>query len=70
MARHKKPAALILPLLPKKAQPYAKATVALIGALASLAALHFADEPKVAAALQALTALGVYVQPNGEVEDE
>lgn len=68
MARHKKPAALILPLLPKKAQPYAKAAVATIGALAGLAALYFADEPKVAVVLQVLTALGVYAQPNGEAE--
>ncbi|MFE1842027.1 hypothetical protein [Streptomyces sp. NPDC059515] len=68
MAKHGKPAALILPLLPKKAQPYAKAFVATVGALAGLAALYFADEPKVAAALQVLTALGVYAQPNGEAE--
>lgn len=69
MAKHGKPAALIPPLLPKRVQPYAKAAVATVGTLAGLSALYFADEPKVAAVVQVLTALGVYVQPNGGSEE-
>ncbi|MFE9924255.1 hypothetical protein ACFYQA_22535 [Streptomyces sp. NPDC005774] len=68
MGKHSKPAALVLPLLPKRVQPYAKAAVATVGALAGVAALYLADEPRVAAVLQVLTALGVYVQPNGKSE--
>ncbi|MET8111169.1 DUF7439 family protein [Streptomyces prasinus] len=68
MGKHSKPAALIMPLLPERVQPYAKAAVATVGALAGVAALHLADEPRVAAALQVLTALGVYAQPNGKSE--
>ncbi|MEU8621431.1 hypothetical protein [Streptomyces sp. NPDC048623] len=59
---------LILPLLPKRVQPYAKAAVATIGTLAGLASFYLADEPRVAVAIHVLTALGVYVQPNGESE--
>ena len=66
MSQHKKPVALILPLLPKRFQPYAKALVASLGTAAGLAALYAADEPKVAVAVHVLTALGVYAQPNGE----
>ncbi|MEU9126571.1 hypothetical protein AB0D08_00385 [Kitasatospora sp. NPDC048540] len=61
---------LILPLLPVKAQPYAKAVVALLGTLAGIAVLYFGDEPRVAAAVQVLTALGVYAQPNGQPAEE
>ncbi|MFD7976708.1 hypothetical protein [Streptomyces sp. NPDC059071] len=68
MAKHGKPVTLILPLLPKKVQPYAKAAVATIGTLAGLASLYLADEPRVAVAVHVLTALGVYAQPNGESE--
>ncbi|MFJ7414627.1 hypothetical protein ACIQWZ_28085 [Streptomyces sp. NPDC098077] len=68
MSRHAKPVGLILPLLPKRVQPYAKAAVALLGALAGLAVMYGIDEPRIATAVQVLTALGVYVQPNGESE--
>ncbi|AFV51349.1 hypothetical protein FDG66_gp29 [Streptomyces phage phiCAM] len=63
--------ALLLPLLPAKARPYAKAILALLGTLASVATLLYADDPRVAAGVQILTALGVYAQPNGSTgEDE
>ncbi|WP_327292432.1 DUF7439 family protein [Streptomyces sp. NBC_01198] len=55
----------LLNLLPAKLQPYAKAVVAAIGALAGVAVFYFGDQPDVAAAIQVLTALGVYAQPNG-----
>ncbi|WJN63204.1 hypothetical protein [Streptomyces phage phiScoe45] len=58
---------LLLPLLPTKARPYAKALIALLGTLASVATLLYADDPRVAAIVQGLTALGVYAQPNGSV---
>ncbi|WJN62726.1 hypothetical protein [Streptomyces phage phiScoe15] len=61
---------LILPLLPTKARPYAKAIVGLLGALASIAVMFYGDEPKVAAAVQVLTALGIYAQPNGSTGEE
>ncbi|MFE4451408.1 hypothetical protein [Streptomyces sp. NPDC056796] len=66
MSNHSKPMGLILPLLPKRMQPYAKAAVALLGALAGLAVLYGLDDPRIAAGVQVLTALGVYAQPNGE----
>jgi hypothetical protein len=59
---------LILPLLPAKARPYAKSVIAVVGALAGIAVLYWGDEPRVAAAVQVLTALGVYAQPNGDPE--
>lgn len=58
---------LLLPLLPTKVRPYAKAVIALLGTLASIATLLYADDPRVAAIVQGLTALGVYAQPNGSV---
>ncbi|WJN63281.1 hypothetical protein [Streptomyces phage phiScoe54] len=61
---------LLLPLLPTRVRPYAKALVALLGTLASVATLLYADDPRVAAAVQVLTALGVYAQPNGSVPTE
>ncbi|QMP84545.1 hypothetical protein HUN43_00027 [Streptomyces phage Endor1] len=62
---------LMLPLLPAKARPYAKAILALLGTVASVATLLYADDPRVAAGVQILTALGVYAQPNGSTgEDE
>ncbi|WJN63043.1 hypothetical protein [Streptomyces phage phiScoe3] len=62
---------LLLPLLPTKARPYAKAILALLGTVASVATLLYADDPRVAAIVQGLTALGVYAQPNGSTgEDE
>ncbi|MEU5403704.1 hypothetical protein ABZ348_30935 [Streptomyces sp. NPDC005963] len=51
--------------MPRQLRPYAKAAVATLGSLAGLAALVCADSPEVAAAIQVLTALGVYAQPNG-----
>jgi hypothetical protein len=62
--------ALLLPLLPTKARPYAKAILALLGTAASIATLVYADDPRVAAVVQALTALGVYAQPNGSVPED
>jgi uncharacterized membrane protein len=56
---------LLLPLLPTKARPYAKAILAMLGTIASVATLLYADDPRVAAGVQILTALGVYAQPNG-----
>uniref|UniRef100_A0AAU7GZN6 Holin n=1 Tax=Streptomyces phage Kamino TaxID=3158857 RepID=A0AAU7GZN6_9CAUD len=62
---------LLLPLLPVKARPYAKAILALLGTVASVAVLVAADNQYVAAGVQILTALGVYAQPNGSTgEDE
>ncbi|QMP84573.1 hypothetical protein KGG93_gp28 [Streptomyces phage Endor2] len=62
---------LLLPLLPAKARPYAKAILAFLGTVASVATLLYADDPRVAAGVQILTALGVYAQPNGSTgEDE
>jgi hypothetical protein len=58
---------LLLPLLPTKARPYAKAVIAFLGTAASIATLLYADDPRVAAIVQGLTALGVYAQPNGSV---
>jgi hypothetical protein len=62
--------ALLLPLLPTKARPYAKAILALLGTAVSIATLLYADDPRVAAVTQALTALGVYAQPNGSTGEE
>ncbi|APC43270.1 hypothetical protein Joe_30 [Streptomyces phage Joe] len=61
---------LLLPLLPTKARPYAKAILALLGTACSIATLLYADDPRVAAIVQGLTALGVYAQPNGSVPSE
>ncbi|MEU6056995.1 hypothetical protein [Streptomyces sp. NPDC047097] len=57
---------LILPLLPARVRPYAKAAVVTVGTLAGLASFYLADEPKVAVVVHVLTALGVYVQPNAD----
>ncbi|WJN62651.1 hypothetical protein [Streptomyces phage phiScoe10] len=61
---------LLLPLLPAKARPYAKAILALLGTVASVATLLYADDPRVAAGVQILTALGVYAQPNGSTGEQ
>ncbi|WJN63438.1 hypothetical protein [Streptomyces phage phiScoe56] len=61
---------LLLPLLPAKARPYAKAILALLGTVASVAVLVAADNQYVAAGVQILTALGVYAQPNGSTGEE
>ncbi|WMI33350.1 hypothetical protein SEA_PROVOLONE_29 [Streptomyces phage Provolone] len=61
---------LLLPLLPAKARPYAKAVLALLGTVASVAVLVAADNQYVAAGVQILTALGVYAQPNGSTGEE
>ncbi|GAA0967369.1 DUF7439 family protein [Actinocorallia libanotica] len=65
----KKPISLILPLLPAKLRPKAKAVVAAVGALAGVAVLVAGDQPEVAVVINALTALGVYAQPNGETAE-
>ena len=57
---------LLLPLLPEALRPYAKFIVAVVGAVAGVVAATYGDNPTVAAVLSVLTALGVYVQPNGE----
>jgi hypothetical protein len=54
----------LLNVLPVRFQPYAKAVVAAIGALAGVAVFYFGDQPAVAAVIQVLTVLGVYAQPN------
>lgn len=61
---------LLLPLLPAKARPYAKSLIALLGTAAAVATLLYADDPRVAAIVQGLTALGVYAQPNGSTGEE
>ncbi|WLW38505.1 hypothetical protein [Streptomyces phage Vanseggelen] len=61
---------LLLPLLPAKARPYAKAILALLGTVASVAVLVAGDNQYVAAGVQILTALGVYAQPNGSTGEE
>ena len=56
---------LILPLLPVAWQPYAKSILAFIGTLLTFVALVIPNVPTwVTLALSALTALGVYTQPN------
>ncbi|WP_435812406.1 DUF7439 family protein [Streptomyces smyrnaeus] len=54
----------LLLLLPARLKPYAKAVVATVGALATIATTYCADVPEVAAALSVLTALGVVAQRN------
>jgi hypothetical protein len=43
---------------------YRKFLVAVVGAVAAVAAEHFADNPYVTAVVAVLTALGVYRVPN------
>ncbi|ANT41099.1 hypothetical protein BI024_gp29 [Streptomyces phage Nanodon] len=66
MGRHTAPKSpgrnLILPLLPVRWRPYATSVMALIGSVASVAAIYFADDPRVVAGINVLTALGVYAQ--------
>ena len=57
---------LLLPLLPAKVRPYAKAVLAALGTVLTAVALVVPNDPAwVTVVLSALTALGVYVQPNG-----
>ncbi|QDP44232.1 hypothetical protein KGG70_gp52 [Streptomyces phage Celia] len=57
---------LLLPLLPAKLQPYAKFVVALVGAVATVVAATYGDNPTVASVISVLTALGVLAQPNAD----
>lgn len=56
---------LLLPLLPAKLRPYAKTVLAVLGTVVSALALTYGDNVIVATAVQVLTVLGVYAQPNG-----
>ena len=58
--------ALLVALLPVKAQPYAKAVVALIAALVGVLSLFLVGSPVLAAVVNILGALGVYATPNGD----
>lgn len=61
--------AMILPLLPAKARPYAKTYLNLIvTVLALLSAIWV--HPVLAGAIQLLGVLGVYAQPNGVAPGE
>ncbi|AKY03483.1 hypothetical protein SEA_DANZINA_28 [Streptomyces phage Danzina] len=53
---------LILPLIPARFRSQATSVMALIGAMASIAAIYFADDPRVVAGINLLTVLGVYAQ--------
>ena len=56
---------MLLPLLPAKARPYAKAWLAALGTILSVASILIPADPKwVTVGISALTALGVYAQPN------
>ena len=56
---------LLLPLLPAKVRPYAKTVLAALGTILTAVAVLVPEVPTwVTLVLSALTALGVYVQPN------
>ena len=55
---------LLGPLLPVKAQPYAKAVLAVLGVIVSVLSVTLTDVAWLPIVVQVLTALGVFAQPN------
>jgi hypothetical protein len=71
MSKHRKSkASVLLNVLPHKYQRKGRAILGTVALLASVAAVFYADEPKVAVALQALTALGLLNKDGSAVSED
>lgn len=58
----------ILAIIPIWMRPYAKAAVAVFGAVVAAAVALWGNSPEVASLVSFATALGVYAQPNEKTE--
>ncbi|AWY07593.1 hypothetical protein SEA_YOSIF_29 [Streptomyces phage Yosif] len=71
MGKHAKAkASVLISLLPHKYQRKGRAVLGSIALLASVGAVFYADEPRVAVALQALTALGLLHKDGSPVSED
>jgi hypothetical protein len=71
VAKHRKArAGVLVALLPNKWQRKARAVLASAALLVSAAAVFYADEPRVAVAVQAFTALGLLNKDGSAVHED
>lgn len=69
MSKHRRPASLLLSVMPVRYRSRAGAVIAALGVMVSIAAIVYADKPEVAVIVQIATALGVVEgSDSGEAE--
>ncbi|MGW0705079.1 DUF7439 family protein [Streptomyces sp. NPDC002643] len=66
MSKHRRPASLLLSVMPVRYRSRAGAVIAALGVMVSVAAIVYADKPEVAVIVQIATALGVVEPSDGE----
>ncbi|AKY03711.1 hypothetical protein AVT26_gp29 [Streptomyces phage Lannister] len=71
MAKHRKrKASVLVTILPSQWHRKARAVLALLSLIASVAAVLYADEPKVALAIQAFMAIGLLNRDRTPVSED